>query len=182
MASRLLTMNGEPPPADDAEDELELEPKGEKDTGACADCGHLSRLVNGFIHGGNGGPTRAAYFVHWTLGVSEHPANFDLILGPWGDEADPAERVAVSLVYFNDAERNFFTVIDAQGRRHDDRKVAGRALSREELLGSPDLAAEVFRMVDLILLRDSRIGTIETKPPGRGAGSFMGKILRFFGR
>lgn len=182
MASRLLTMSGEPPPAGDAVDELELEPKGEKDTGACADCGLLRRSVDGFIHSGNGGPTRAAYLVHWTLGVSEHPANFDLILGPWGNDADSTERVAVSLAYFNDAERNFFTVIDAQGRPHDNRDVAGRALSREELLGSPDLAAEVFRMVDLILLKDSRIGTIETKPPGCGAGSFMGKVLGFFGR
>ena len=149
---------------------LALEPNGESEPGSCAHCGNRSRSVNGFIHRGEEGPTCAAYLVHWTLGVSEHPANFDLILGPWGDGADPALRLAISLTYRNDAERSGFLVIDAKGRPHDTPEMVGRALSRDEVIGSPDLAAEVFRLVDFILLNDFRLGTIETSLPAAGPG------------
>jgi hypothetical protein len=48
-----------------------LEPTGDSQPGFCAHCGKASRLINGFIHRGE--VTRAAYLVHWTPGVSEHP-------------------------------------------------------------------------------------------------------------
>ena len=158
--------------------ELRLEPTNQKDVRSCTHCGDDSRMVSGFIHHGNG-PTRAAYFVHWALGVSEHPANFDLILGAWGDGASPAQRVAISLLYRNDEEEPCsFTVIDAQGRPVDTPELAGRALSRGEVIGTP-LADEVFTLVDFILLNDSRIGTIETKPP---RPIWYRRILGFFSR
>ncbi|MCW1923779.1 hypothetical protein OKA05_14525 [Luteolibacter arcticus] len=174
-------MSGElPTTGEDADPGLTLEPNGESEPEPCAHCGHYSRSVNGFIHRGENGPTCAAYLVHWTLGVSEHLANFDLILGPWGDGADPALRLAISLTYRNDAEQRGFTLIDAKGRPHDKREMVGRALARDEVIGSPTLAAEVFRLVDFILLHDSRIGSIETKPHGIRSG--VGKIFRFFGK
>jgi hypothetical protein len=180
-------MNGEPPDSGETADSgLELEPNGESEQGSCAHCGNHSRSVNGFVHRVEDGPTCAAYLVHWTLGVSEHPANFDLILGPWGDGADPALRLAISLTYRNDAEQRGFTLIDAKGRVTDTPEMVGRALARDEVIGSPLLAAEVFRLADFILRHDSRLGTIETKPPGRGSGFFsqwgMDKILRRIGR
>ena len=141
---------------------LTLEQADQRDTGFCEHCGHNSRVVTGYIS--RDGRTRAAYFVHWTLGISEHPANFDLIIGEWGDTASPAQRFAVSLLYRNDAEQRFFTVIDATGRLIDTPDMVDRALTRLQVVGTP-LATEVFELVDFILLNDSRIGTIETTPP-----------------
>jgi hypothetical protein len=179
-------MSGEPAPAtsETAEPGLSLEPNGESDPDPCPHCGNGSRSVSGFIHQGE--VTRAAYLVHWTLGVSEHSANFDLILGPWGDGADVAQRLAISLTYRNDAGQRGFTAIDAKGRAIDTPEMVGRALSRDELVGSPALAEWAFKLADFILLHDPRLGTIETKPPGSGARSFgcvgIGKLLRFLGR
>jgi hypothetical protein len=144
---------------------LTLEPAGQNDLGPCEHCGHNSSVVWGYIH--RAGATRAAYFVYWTLGISEHPANFDLIIGEWGDATTPAQRVAVSLLYRNDVEQRSFMVTDAQGRHTDTPDMVGRALTRAEVVGTP-LAEEVFTLVDFILLNDSRIGTIETKPPQSG--------------
>jgi hypothetical protein len=102
------------------------------------------------------------------------PANFDLILGPWGDGANVAERLAISLIYRNDAEQRGFTAIDANGRTIDTPEMVGRALSRGELVGSPALAEWVFTLAGFVLHNDSRIGSIQTKPQGSGSGSAMG--------
>jgi hypothetical protein len=150
-------MESEPPTPETADPELTLEPNGESNFGRCECCGGYSRSVNGFIHQGE--VTRAAYLVHWTKGVSEHPANFDLILGPWGEGADITKRLAISLIYRNDAEEHAFTVIGAKGRPHDTPEMVGRALSRAELLGSSDLREWVFTLVDFILFRDSRLAS-----------------------
>jgi hypothetical protein len=52
----------------------------------------------GFVHGPTD-PT-AAYFVQWAIGrVTEHGANFDRILGQWGEEVGAADRSLVALAY-----------------------------------------------------------------------------------
>jgi hypothetical protein len=77
---------------------LVVEPTGTNDYGPCACCGNSSRCVWGFIHAPVG--TLASYFVHWTLNrVPDHGANFDLILGNWGDDATADDRYLVSLAY-----------------------------------------------------------------------------------
>ena len=140
---------------------LTLEQADQRDTGTCEHCGHNSRVLTGYIS--RDGRTRAAYFVHWTLGISEHPANFDLIIGEWGEGTIPPQKFAVSLLYRNDAEQRGFMVIDATGRLFAKSAMVGRALTRVQVVGTP-LATEVFELVDFILLNDPRVGTIETKP------------------
>ena len=132
----------------------ELEPGGMNDL-ACECCGQRSRTVDGFLH--EDGATRAGYLVQWTRGhVSKHGANFDLIIGRWGEEAGRDERFVVSLVYHQETG---FTVIDAADRPAAESDLAARALARKEVIGT-DLAAEVFAMVDLVWLRDARISEI----------------------
>lgn len=77
---------------------LQVEPTGANDFGSCQCCGNNSRCVWGFIHRPQG--PLASYFVHWTLNrVADHGANFDLIIGQWGDRATARDRSLVSLAY-----------------------------------------------------------------------------------
>src|SRR6266511_4255665 len=71
--------------------ELTIEPTGAKDLGPCACCSNATRRVWGFAHRGD--TPEAAYFVEWVAGaVLRHGANFDLILGAWGDGTTASDR------------------------------------------------------------------------------------------
>ena len=62
-----------------------------EDTGPCECCGHMSRNVSGFVH--HDGQPEAMYIVQWARdGVLGHGANFDFVVGPWGDDTKPADR------------------------------------------------------------------------------------------
>lgn len=100
------------------------------------------------------------YFVQWTVGAPEHDPNIDLIVGPWGKEAKPEHRVAVSLLYRPARAGGSFMVIDGEGRHTDDRALCGRALKREEVVGTPR-AKEVFAFLDAIWLTDPRIAEVK---------------------
>jgi len=123
---------------------------------SCECCGRTTRGVSGWIHDSD--KTLAAYFVHWTESSRDHPANFDLILGAWGDNTSAADRSVASFAYR--VEENAFMVIDAHSRP------AGRAthiasfpLTRNEVVGSP-LASYLFGLLDAIWLQDQRIAGI----------------------
>ena len=132
--------------------ELEL---GGTDDVACECCGDRSRTVTGFLHEKQS--TRAAYLVHWTRShVLEHGAHFDFIIGRWGDQSSRSDRVSVSLVYY---PGRGFTLIDAAERPAGQSELTGRALPRAAIVGSP-LATEVFAMVDLVWLQDTRLAEI----------------------
>jgi hypothetical protein len=98
------------------------------------------------------------------LEPEETLGTFDLIIGEWGTQAPPKMRVGVSLLYRNDPNENSFTVVDAAEQLTNSPELAGRALARSEVVGTP-LATEVFELVDFILLHDQRIGPIRTMPP-----------------
>jgi hypothetical protein len=133
----------------------ELEVAGQRDFGLCDCCNAMSRSVWGYVH--HGEATEAAYFVHWTLGhVAEHGAHFDLILGRWGDDATAADRFAVSLEFRHTEQGPAFMVIDAAGRPVSENDLVGRALSREEVIGTP-VAKRAFDVIDFIWLQDHRI-------------------------
>jgi len=133
-----------------------LEAGGSNDV-ACECCGERSRTVDGFLY--EDGIARAGYLVQWTRGhVDEHGANFDFIVGPWGEDAGATARSAVSLVYHRDSG---FTVIDAADRPAARSDLAGRALPRADVVGS-DLAQKVFAMADLVWLCDERISEISS--------------------
>jgi hypothetical protein len=100
----------------------------------------------------------AVYCVEWTVGAPEHDANFDLVVGPWGEGADPRERVLVSLM-FRAGEGGGLMVVDGEHRPANSPTVCGRALRRADVVGTR-LAHEVFDLVDAIWLQDARIAEL----------------------
>ncbi len=137
---------------------LQVEPTEAKDTGPCACCGSMTRRVWGFVHRGDA--TEAAYFVQWTPGaVERHGANFDLIIGRWGDATSSSERIAASLEYRRTPSGPSFMVIDAGDRDVAQSELVGRALRREDVLGGP-IAKQAFEIVDAIWLNDPRISEL----------------------
>jgi len=136
--------------------DLEVEPTGESG-GTCDCCGNRSRTVWGFVHR-RGAETVASYFVQWTVGrsLAEHPANFDLILGSWGDGASADDRCAISMLYSENEDGPSVMVIDATDRPRDMSSLASSVLTRAEVIGTP-LAAAAFAIVDAIFLQDDRL-------------------------
>jgi hypothetical protein len=96
--------------------------------------------------------TIASYFVGWTEQKPEHGAAFDLVLGEWGDGATREDRFAVSLNYRTPE----FMVVDAHCRLPRGDELAGAALQRSEVIGTP-LARQVFALVDAIYMGDPRL-------------------------
>lgn len=125
--------------------------------GTCACCGQMSKTIWGELVQSDA--TRAMYFIQWTVGVPEHEPNIDLIVGPWGERAEPSQRFAVSLLYRPARAGGSFVVIDGEGRRTDDRSLCDRAMKRAEVVGT-SLAEEIFELVDALWLTEPRIGEV----------------------
>jgi hypothetical protein len=121
--------------------------------GHCDCCGNESRRVWGLVYEDE--VATAAYWMHWTVGrLSDHGANLDLVIGPWGDNALADQRVAVSLRHRElSGEAPALMVIDAAGR--PSAALAGNALMRADVVGTP-LAETVFGLVDAIYQQDGR--------------------------
>lgn len=134
---------------------LEVEPT-EESGGFCDCCGNISRKVWGFVH--QDGQTVAAYFVHWTVGKSleSHPANFDLIYGPWGEGSQNKDRCAIALVHFENESGPGVMIIDANNRPVATSDLVGSAMRRDEVLGT-SLASQVFAIFDAVLTQDQRL-------------------------
>src|SRR2546425_3430372 len=133
--------------------EIILEPTGSRDFDRCECCGERSRTVWGLAR--RDGDADAAYFVQWARGkVADDGAHFDLILGRWGEDATRADRYAVSLEYRRTERGPAFMVIDATTRPIARNELVGRALRRDEVVGTA-LAAHVFELVDAIWLKDT---------------------------
>jgi hypothetical protein len=75
--------------------QLLINPEEERTFGPCSCCGNMTRRGWGYVN--QGAATIAAYFVEWTPGHEEKAANFDLIVGKWGEDADSTSRKAVAL-------------------------------------------------------------------------------------
>jgi hypothetical protein len=135
-------------------------------SGHCDCCGRQSKTIWGDLSDTAG--TKAIYFVQWTVGGPEHLPNVDLVLGPWGEGSEPTDRMLVSLAYQPRQGGGSLMIVNGEGRRADDRRVCGRALVREEVIGLP-LASEVFLLVDALWLTEPRISEIraldELAPP-----------------
>jgi len=138
--------------------QLSIEVSGSNDVGPCECCGAKSRTVWGFVH--RGAVIQAVYFVQWTLGqVERHGANFDLIIGQWGDNTTSRDRCAVSMEFHRTSDGPSFTVIDSVDRPAASSDLVGKALARDEVVGTP-LATRAFELVDAIWLQDTRIAEI----------------------
>ena len=137
---------------------LIIEANGEKDFGPCECCGGTSRTVWGLVH--EGPRSLASYFVQWKLGqVPRHGANFDLILGKWGDGTGPDDRVAVALQFRRTDQGPSFMVVDATDRPIAGGDLAAAALRRDQVLGSR-WEQEAYDIVDAVWLKDQRISEI----------------------
>lgn len=134
---------------------FEIEQMGES-RGFCDCCGMQSRSVWGMVHH-EGGASVAAYWMNWTVDHLEEPgANLDLIIGQWGDETTPDDRVVVSLVHRQQPDgRPELMVIDAAERPAAKGELARTALARSAVVGTP-LAGQVFALVDAIYEQDTR--------------------------
>ena len=126
-------------------------------TGHCDCCGRTSKTIWGDLSDQSG--SLAVYFVQWTVSAPEHDPIIDLIIGPWGEGSEPAARVLVSLAYRPSTRGGSFMVVDAVGRRADDRKICGRALSRHEVINTL-LAEQAFSLVDALWLTEPRIAEV----------------------
>jgi len=124
----------------------------------CECCGKVSKTICGDVSITE--RTLAIYYVQWTVGSAEHFPNIDLVLGPWGADADPGERVLISLAYNPGPDGGGFTIIDSEARPANNRALCGRAFKREEVIGTP-FAQEAFQLVDAIWLGDPRIEEVK---------------------
>jgi hypothetical protein len=133
---------------------FEIEEMGESG-GHCDCCGNESRRVWGMVR--HGDATVAAYWVNWTVGhLSEPGANLDLILGRWGGDTSPNDRVVVSLLHRQQPDGSpALMVIDATDRPAAKGELARTALGRSDVVGTP-LEAQVFALVDAIYEQDGR--------------------------
>jgi hypothetical protein len=137
--------------------DFRIEPGGSHET-ICECCGQLSRTVSRFAYLGD--EAAAAYFVQWTVGgVDTHGANFDLIIGKWGEGATARDRSSVALEFRRTDRGPSFIVIDASARPAGRSDLVSRALAREEVVGTP-IAKSAFKLVDAVWLHDGRIGEI----------------------
>jgi hypothetical protein len=137
--------------------DLTLEPGGSTDA-VCDCCGLQSRTVTGFVY--RSGEAAAAYFVHWTIGdVDGHGAHFDLIIGKWGEGANPSDRHAVALEFRRTENGPAFMVIDASTRPAGRSDLVGAALRRDDVVGT-SLATTAFNIVDAVWAQDERIHEI----------------------
>jgi len=133
---------------------LEVEAMGDSG-GHCDCCGNESRSIWGMVHQ-QGGPTVAAYWMHWTVGhLSDRGANLDLVVGKWGDGTAASDRFGVAMVHrqLEDSTPSLM-VIDADAR-FNDADLAATALARCDVIGTP-FAEQVFSIVDAIYLQDGR--------------------------
>lgn len=136
---------------------LDIELMGSKDFGPCECCGNLSRTIWGLV--GTSMQSLAAYYVQWTLNSPKHGANFDFVIGRWGEKSTAAEREAVSVEYRVLGERTGFMVIDAAFRPIVHNGLASAALSRDEVLASPS-SQQIFALVDAVFAKDPRLAEI----------------------
>lgn len=135
---------------------FEVEPS-EESGGFCDCCGNQTRTIWGFVREEGVGAV-ASYFVQWTVGqsIADHPANFDLIYGAWGEGTTKNDRCAISLVHFEAEGIPSVSVTNANNRPVASSELVGSAMSREELIGTP-LAQKIFAIYDAIILQDSRL-------------------------
>lgn len=127
---------------------LIVEPDGEAIHEPCADCGHSTRSVWGYISDERG--ARAVYFIRWTEGHLERGAQLIVSIGAWGDGARPQDRRCVGIECRMGDDRPGFMVVDATDLPWAHEEFLGAKLSRDVALADP-IATEVFAMLDRLV-------------------------------
>lgn len=128
------------------------------DSGPEEDGGAPTRLATGHVWVED--LVHAAFYVRWTVDPSEHPAEFDLVLGDHEGDAGPERRIGISLTFSQHEGRGEFTIVDANGRAFANPEYLGKALRPGEVAGTP-LAREAFEIASCILRCDPMFAEIE---------------------
>jgi hypothetical protein len=136
---------------------LTIYPDNQKTFGPCECCREMTSRVWGYVNRLDEGV--AAYYVEWTPGHDGKQANFDLIVGKWGDQTDASDRQAVALEFRELETGPAFMVIDAKTRPFSTNSLVSEALDRNSVIGTP-LAELIFAICDLIYLEDSRVSEL----------------------
>jgi hypothetical protein len=137
--------------------QLSIDPNDQRTFGPCECCGNMTHRVWGYVYDNDA--AIAAYFVEWTPGHIEQAANFDLIVGRWGDETSASDRVAIALEYRCLDSGPAFMVVNADTRPVARNANVGKALTREQVIGT-ELAPTAFAICDEIFLHDGRLITL----------------------
>jgi hypothetical protein len=141
------------------DEELRAEVSEVKDTGPGEDEGSETRLATGYVWVSD--IAHAAFYVHWTVGRSKHPAMIDLVLGDHEEDAGPERRIGISLTYRYEEGEGEFAIVDATDRPFADPEYLGKALRRSEVAGTP-LAREAFEIAQCIFRSHPLFAEIET--------------------
>jgi hypothetical protein len=132
---------------------FEVEPSGEK-LHECECCGGRSRTVWGYVHE-EGGPTRALYYVGWTVGHDDKVVRMTVSLGAWGEGATADDRRAVAVDIRAPGGELWMGVVD--GALFDDPDLLGLLLPRAEALEDPSLS-DLWDVLDAVVGADPRVG------------------------
>jgi hypothetical protein len=133
---------------------LTIYPEDNASFGPCECCGQMTSRVWGYVNDGDVGI--AAYYVEWTPGHEGRAANFDFIIGKWGESAEAKDRQAAAVEFRKLETSPAFRVIDASLRKVGASSLVSEALNRDAVIGSP-IATQIFAICDLVYLEDPRI-------------------------
>ena len=136
---------------------LRIYPENQASFGPCDCCGEMTSRVWGYVE--NNEAAIAAYYVEWTPRHEGKAANFDLIVGGWGDDTGASDRQAIALEFRHLEAGPAFRVIDAKGRRIGASSLVSEALDRSSVVGTP-LGDLVFAICDLVYLEDPRVSVL----------------------
>jgi hypothetical protein len=137
---------------------LTIFPENRATFGPCDHCGQMTQRVWGYVNRDE--MAVAAYYVEWTPGHEQCQANFDLIVGKWGENANASDRKAVALEYRVVETGPAFMVIDAETRKIGSSPLISEALKRDAVIGT-SLAQEVYAICDVVYLEDPRIQELQ---------------------
>jgi hypothetical protein len=91
--------------------------------------------------------------------VPDRGASIDLILGEWGEATTPESRSALALAYRLMDSGPSMMVIDANTRHVSSSPFVGRALRRNEVIGT-SAAQDAFAIADAVLAQDQRVAEL----------------------
>jgi hypothetical protein len=136
---------------------LRIYPEDQKTFGPCECCGEMTSRVWGCVETSE--MAIATYFVEWTPGHEGRQANFDLIVGKWGEDTNASDRQAVAVEFRKLETGPAFRVIDISERNVGKSSLVSTGMNRDSVIGTP-LADHVFAICDLVYLEDSRISEL----------------------
>ncbi len=130
---------------------FEVEPTGEKND-VCDCCDSKTQHHWGFVHFEDS--TIASYFVRWAIGLPDHGAWFNLVVGQWGNDADPTKRSHVALEFKLINRGPNFIVRNSSEANQDFSEIASSGSLRDDIIGT-DLAPHIFAIIDAVYMSEN---------------------------